>query len=230
MAVLAARMAASRGDHAGHGDSLLPDQPRPRPRNSFPKDDFVGPLPGDAIRNQPRWRWPQDFVQGLVRWARALAWMPGPAKVSWAEVALDYEVLAGRVLLASPDHRLRGTRLPLGERAQVVRKAGGLVERHLVAGILLRRAPLGGCCSLLPLGGHVCAGLSARPFFTARHKVMVQAMIASLQRQIASLEGLINTLRRDGVAGRASPGTTAPWRGDRGVTSRNDGDNQDDQA
>ena len=146
-------MAASRGDHAGHGDSLFPDQPRPRPRNSFPKDGFVGPLPGDAIRNQPRlrpgappcWRWPQDFVQDLVRWARALAWMPGPAKVSWAEVALDYEALAGRVLPASPDHRLRSTRLPLGERAQVVRKAAGLVERHLVAGTLLCGAPLERC-------------------------------------------------------------------------------------
>ena len=81
MAVLAARMAAGRGDQAGHGDSLFPDQLRPRPRNPFPWDDFVGPLPGDAIRNQPRlrpgappgWRWPQAFVQDLVRWARALA-------------------------------------------------------------------------------------------------------------------------------------------------------------
>ena len=35
-AVLAARMAAGRGDKAGHGDSLFPDQPRPRPRHSFP--------------------------------------------------------------------------------------------------------------------------------------------------------------------------------------------------
>ena len=51
LAVLAARMAASRGDQAGHGDSLFPDQPRPRPRNPFPWDDFVSPLPGDAIRN-----------------------------------------------------------------------------------------------------------------------------------------------------------------------------------
>ena len=118
-AVLAARMAA------GHGDSLFPDQPRLRPRNPFPWDDFVGPLPGDAVRNQPHlwpwalpgWRWPQDFVQDLVRWARALAWMPGPAEVSWAELALDYEAFVGRALLASPDHRLRGTRLLLGERA-----------------------------------------------------------------------------------------------------------------
>ena len=140
LAVLAARMAASRGDQAVHVDSLFPDQPWPWPRNPFPWDDFVGPLPGDTIRNQPRlrpggspgWRWPQDFVQDLVRWARALDWMPGPAEVSWAELALDDEAFAGRALPASPDHRLWGTRLPLGERAQILRKAAGVVERHLL--------------------------------------------------------------------------------------------------
>ena len=51
LAVLAACMAASRGDQAGHGDSLSPSQPRPRPRNPYPWDDFVGPLPGDTIRH-----------------------------------------------------------------------------------------------------------------------------------------------------------------------------------
>ena len=56
LAVLAARMAASRGDHGGHGDCLFPDQPRPRPRNPYPWDDFVGPLPVDTVRNQPRLR------------------------------------------------------------------------------------------------------------------------------------------------------------------------------
>ena len=77
----------------------VPDQLRPRPRNPYPWDDLVGPLPGDTVRNQPRlrlgappgWRWPQD----LVRWARALAWMPGPAEVSWAQLALDYEAFCG---------------------------------------------------------------------------------------------------------------------------------------
>ena len=184
LAVLAARMAASRGDHAGHGDSLFPDQPRPRPRDPYPWDDFVGPLLGNTACNQPRlrpgaplgWRWPQDFVQDLLRWARALAWMPGPAEVSWAELALDYEAFVGQALPASLDHRLRGTRLPLGERAQVLRKAAGLVERHLWVGMLLCGAPLGRCRSLLPLGGRVCAGLSARPFFAARHEVMLQLM------------------------------------------------------
>ena len=160
-----------RANAACHGDSLFPEQPHPRPRNPYPWDAFVGPIPGDAVRHQPRlqpgvppdWRWPRDYIHDLVRWARALARDPGPAEVSWAEVALDYEAFVGRALPASPDHRVRGTRLPLGERAQVLRKAVGLAERHLAAGVLLSGAPLGRCRSLLPLGGGVCAGLSARP-------------------------------------------------------------------
>ena len=82
----------------------------------------------------------------------------------------------GRALPASPDHCLRGTRLPLGERAQRLHKAAGLVKCHLAAGTLLRGPPLGRCRSLLPLGGRVCASLSARPFFAARHRVMMQLM------------------------------------------------------
>ena len=82
----------------------------------------------------------------------------------------------GRALLASPDHRLRGTRLPLGERARILRKAVGPTERHDAAGTLLGGAVPGRCRSLLPLKGRVCAGLSVRPFFEARHEVMLQLM------------------------------------------------------
>ena len=99
-----------------------------------------------------------------------------PAEVSWAQLALDYEAFAGRALPASPEHRLRGTRLPLGERAQIVRKAARVVERHLLAGTLLCGAHVGRCRCLLPLEGRVCAGLSARPFFAARHEVTLQLM------------------------------------------------------
>ena len=102
--------------------------------------------------------------------------MPGPAEVSWAELALDYETFVRRALPASPDHGLRGTRLPLGEGAQIPRKAVGLAERHLAAGAMLSGAPLGRCRSLLPLGGRVCAGLSARPYFAARREVILQLM------------------------------------------------------
>ena len=82
----------------------------------------------------------------------------------------------GRALPAFPNHRLRGTRLPLGERAQILRKAVGLAERHLAAGTLLSGAPLELCRSLLPMWGRVCAGLSARPYFAARREVMLQLL------------------------------------------------------
>ena len=131
-----------------------------------PATALAGPLPG--------WRWPQDFMEALVRWARVLAWVPGLAEVSWAELALDYEAFVGRALPSFPDHQLRRMRLLLGERPQVLRKAVGLTERHLAAETLLSGAPLGRCRSLLPLGGPVCAKLSVRPFFAARHEVMLQ--------------------------------------------------------
>ena len=54
LAVLAAQMAAGAGDQPGHSDSLFPEQLRPRPRHPFPWDAFVGPIPGDAVRHQPR--------------------------------------------------------------------------------------------------------------------------------------------------------------------------------
>ena len=107
--------------------------------------------------------------------------MPAPAEVSWAKVALDYEAFVGQALPASPDHRLRSTRLPLGERAQVVRKAVSLAERHLAAGTQLSAAPPGRYRSLLPLGGRVCTGLSARPYFAARREVMLQLMRLAAQ-------------------------------------------------
>ena len=79
----------------------------------------------------------------MVLWARALACGPGQAEVSWAKLAMDYEAFVGKALPASPDHRLQGMRLPLGERAQVWHKAVGLVGCHVAAGSLLRGAPWG---------------------------------------------------------------------------------------
>ena len=76
----------------------------------------------------------------------ALACRPVPVQVSWADLALDYEAFVGRALPASPNHHLRGP--PLRERAQVLCKAAGLVERHLVVGTLLCGAPMGPCRSM----------------------------------------------------------------------------------
>ena len=159
LAVLATRMAASRGDQVGNGDSLFPNQPRPRPRSPFPWDVFFRLFPGDAVRNQPRlrpWaplgrRWPQVFVMDVVRWARALAGL-GPAELSSADPALDYKAFVARALPATGDHRLQGTRLPMGERARVVHKAARLLKRHVAAGTLLCGTPPRRCHSLLPFG------------------------------------------------------------------------------
>ena len=90
LTVLAARMAASPGDQSGHGDFLFMEHLRPQPRDPYPSDDFIGPWPGDTLSHQPRlqpgvppdWRWPQDFIHDLVRWARVLARMPGPVELS----------------------------------------------------------------------------------------------------------------------------------------------------
>ena len=48
-AVLAARMTLGPRDRAGHGKTLFLDQPRLRPRNPFPWDNFVGRPPGTDL-------------------------------------------------------------------------------------------------------------------------------------------------------------------------------------
>ena len=101
----------------------------------------------------PGRRLAQEFVNDLLRWFRALSWSPELGEVSWVELALDYEAFTARALPAAPCHRLHGTRLPLGERAQVLRKAAGLLEGHLAGGTLVRGRRLGYCRSLLPWGG-----------------------------------------------------------------------------
>ena len=106
----------------------------------------------------PAGQLPQDFVEDLVRWTGTGV----DAGVCWAELSLDYKAFVGRALPASPDHRLRGMRLPLGERAQDLRKAAGLVEHHLVAGTLLCGAPLGGAAPFSPLGAACSSRLTTR--------------------------------------------------------------------
>ena len=51
----------------------------------------------------------------------------------------------------SPHHKLRGTRLLLAERAQVLHQAAWQLQRHMAAVQLLRGAPADRCRSLLPL-------------------------------------------------------------------------------
>ena len=89
------------------------------------------------------WRWPQDFIHNLVRWARALAWMPGPAEVSGAELALDYEAFVGLVLAPLRTTGCGAHAYHWGNEPKILHKAVGLAERRLAAGALLGGAPLG---------------------------------------------------------------------------------------
>ena len=65
LAVRAAQMAASARDQPGHGDSLFPEQPRPRPRNPQP-----------ATRN------PQPLPLGCLRWPHTGGRRPPPAEAA----------------------------------------------------------------------------------------------------------------------------------------------------
>ena len=182
LAVLAARYAHTRSGVPGQGEALFLRHPMPGSKEGYPWQDLCGPLPplpaAPAMRLRPGFLpgWPSEpvFAHDLVRWAAALCWQDGPGDVTWAELALDYELFPGWALPASPHHRLRGMRLPLGERAQVLRQALRRLQRHIAARWLLQGALSDHCRALIPLGGRLCAGLQAQPFFAARGDMVLQ--------------------------------------------------------
>ena len=63
----------------------------------------------------PHWPWEATFLHALLRWARALLWLPGQGQVTYVELALDFEEHAGRALPAAPGHKLAGRVPPLCE-------------------------------------------------------------------------------------------------------------------
>ena len=182
LAVLAARYAHTRLGEQGHGEALFPRRPAPCGKGGYPWQDLSGPLPqlpaapGMQLRPgvPPARPWELPFAQDVVRWAAALRRQDGQGDVTWAELALDCETFLGRALPASPHHQLRGMRLALPERAQVVRQAARLLQRHMAAGRFLQGAPSDRCRALVPLGGRLCAGLRARPFFAGRADMALQ--------------------------------------------------------
>ena len=181
LAVIAARYAHTRLGEEGQGEALFPRRPAPGGRGGYPWQDLSGPLQLPAVPAMrlrpgipPGWPWEPAFAQDLVRWAAALRWQDGPGDVTWVELALDCETFLGRAPPASPHHQLWGMRLPLGERAQVLRQAARLLQRHMAAGRFLSGAPSDRCRALVPLGGRLCAGLQARPFFAGRADMALQ--------------------------------------------------------
>ena len=138
---------AARHDRQdGPGSGLFLRALQPGKRGRYPWADLCDPLPRLppvlALHMRPRmppgWpRWEPAFAHIPVRWAWALAWQPGPGDVSGAELALDYEAFIGRVLPPYPHYKLQGTRLPRGERAQVLHHAARLVQQHMASRRLL---------------------------------------------------------------------------------------------
>ena len=98
--------------------ALFPRAPQPGERGRYHRADLYGPLlrlPRKPPLCMPEWE--RGFAHDLVRWARAPTWPKGPSDVSLAELALEYEAFMGRALPVFPYHKLRGTRLVLGEQA-----------------------------------------------------------------------------------------------------------------
>ena len=175
LVVLACRMERGAQGPARH-ERRLPRGPRIGGRGGgYPWGQLHGPLPRPPPRQPllaalglpPGWRWDAHFKKDLLEWASRLQWQAQPASVSFAELALDFEATANRALPAPPGMHLRGTTLSLQTRASVLRKALGWLLRHMLTGDLLQGRQTGTCQSLIPLGGHYCPGLTARPFFTA---------------------------------------------------------------
>ena len=197
----------------GQGEALSPRRPAPGGRGGYPWQDLSGPLPQlpavPAMRLRPRippgWPWEPACGQDLACRATALRWQGGAGHVTWVELALDCETFLGWALPASPHHQLRGMRVPLGERAQVLRHAARLLQRHMATGRFLQGAPSYRCRAIVPLGGRLCAGARARPFFAAKADMILQFQGLALHLQGAWLHRLRTPARigrRGGGGGR----------------------------
>ena len=110
----------------------------------------------------------------LLSWLRELQWEPGLGQVTFAELVLDFEAHSGRAMPASPGAELQSIVLSLHERAQVLRTALSVLQRHVVSGTLVQRTMTLKARSLVPLGAGPLAGLTARPYFTRRQDMRVQ--------------------------------------------------------
>ena len=180
LAVWTAMYAHTRSGELGQGEALLPRRPAPVGTGGDSWQDLCGPLPRPPVVPAMRLRpgvppgrpWEPVFTQDWVHRASALRWQDDPGEVTRAKVALDCEMFLGRALPAFPHHQLRGTRLLLGKRAQVLRQASRL-QCHMEAGRLLRGTSSDCCRALVPLKGWLCVGLRAWLFFGVRaHMVL----------------------------------------------------------
>ena len=125
--VLVAHMRAEQATaDRGHTGLRFPDVPRPGRGRTYPWWELVGPLPwlahGPQLRlasGVPRgWKWDQRLAADLVSWVSKMHWQEG--EMSYAELAMHFEITPGRALPACPEHALRMAVLPLQERVAVL--------------------------------------------------------------------------------------------------------------
>ena len=97
----------------------------------------MGPLPRPSVTaflslhnpTKHTWPWEVGFITDLLCWPRALQWADEPGTITFIELALDFEEFAERTLPAAPQAKFRGHKLPLQERARVLRLALCTVQR-----------------------------------------------------------------------------------------------------
>ena len=198
LAVLAVRYAHTRSGEQGQGEALFPRCPAPGGKGGYPWQDPSGPLPqlpaAPTMRLRPGvppgWPWEPAVAQELVRWAAVLRWQDGPGDVTWAELALDCETHPGPGPSGVPPPSLAGD-APPARRARASPAAGrGAVAAPHGGRALPAGAPSDRCRGLVPLGGRLCAGMRARPFFAARADMALQLQGLALHLQEAWLHRL----------------------------------------
>ena len=147
----------------------------------YPYMQLFGPLPPLAAPDfdiapvcPSSWPWDTDFRDALTGWLRGLTWHDNKEEgtVTFLELALDFEAYAGRGIPPSPQAIFKGATLPLQERARVLRMALNelrpqVTRGHLHPGTVINRAN-----SLVPLGGPTASGISRRPYFSRRDRML----------------------------------------------------------
>ena len=152
------------GGDAGKEGLLFLDAPKLGRGRSYSWGGLMGLLPRPTegrLRYQlmpglPRGsKWDRRLATDILRLAWCLHWTAG--EVTYAELALDFELAVQQALAARPEHPLRMTMLPLQERATVLRRAVRALQSHM----LLPATQTPRRKSLIPLGAGPAWGSQA---------------------------------------------------------------------
>ena len=161
---------------------LFPVQPRRAQLEEYPWHQLWAPARKLSERPCRKWgRYPETgngvktSCQPCSNGCKELQWLTtddtlpqGHKRVSFMDLALDFESHAGRPLPPSPQSRFVGTEMSPQEKGRVVRLAVILLERAAGKGC----PPAGGDHHTLPIagaawGGHGCGGEGTSPLHPA---------------------------------------------------------------